>query len=68
MPACQHYILPTVLTGLGFCGAPRRSALSSAARSPVALHSGDSFFFAHSCHLSFAKADSREEQVDEIGR
>ncbi len=41
---------------------------SSAARSPVSLHSGDGFFPAHSCHFSFAEADPGKEQVDEISR
>ena len=40
----------------------------SAADSPVSLHSGDGFLFAHSCHVSFAKPDSRKKQVDEISR
>src|SRR6204780_3216347 len=40
----------------------------SAAGSPVSLHSGDGFFFAHSCHVSFAKPDLHKKQVDEISR
>lgn len=32
------------------------------------LHSGNGLVFAHRCHFGFAKANSREEQVDEIGR
>jgi hypothetical protein len=51
---------------------PRRSKMPrngpSASLRPVALHSGDGFFFAHSCHFGFAEADSREEQMDEVGR
>ena len=40
----------------------------SAAGSPVSLHCGDGFFFAHSRHFGFAKPDSRKKQVDEISR
>ena len=40
----------------------------SVAGSPVLLHSGDGLVFAHRCHFGFAEADSREKQVDEIGR
>ena len=40
----------------------------SVASNPVLLHSGNGLVFAHRRHLGFAEADSREEQVDEIGR
>jgi hypothetical protein len=40
----------------------------SATRGPVLPHPGYGFFFAHSCHVGFAEAHLRQEQVDEIGR
>jgi len=50
------------------CGTNASLAAMSAAGSPVLLHSGDGFLFAHCCDLAFAEADLREEQVDEICR